>query len=302
MSQPSDWPLDPKSIRIVSPVVIRRKLEQHPLSRDCYPLATGYYETAYNHLMSRRRHDDNILIYCFAGKGHLETGSLKTTVNAGQLIILPSGTGHRYWADGDDPWSIYWCHFSGTLARDYLAMIGPTDRASVIPIGPLPALTGQFQSLLQATSNGFAEVAMINAANMLKQLLTSLAVIVAQHRSADRNTFDVEAIQAFMLQNLDKPLNLELLAKQTGLSKFHFSKRYKDATGYSPIHHLIKMRMEYARYLIETSDSPIGEVAAKVGHEDALYFSRQFKQAFGASPQHFRAENRPSEGEATAGS
>ena len=288
MSQPSNWPLDPKSVRVVSPVVIRRNLEQHPLSRDCYPLAMGYYEKAYNHLMSRRRHDDNIVIYCFAGCGFLETGAGRHRIREGQLILLPSGTGHRYWADADDPWSIYWCHFSGRLATEYLTAIGPADRDSVINIGQQPALTAQFQALLQATSNGFATLAMVHAANMLKQLLTNLALIVHRRHSGEKNVFDVADIQAFMLQNLDKPLNLETLASQAGLSKFHFSKKYKQATGFSPINHLITMRMEYARYLIETSDSPIGEVAAKVGHEDALYFSRQFKQVFGLSPQQFR--------------
>lgn len=289
MSQPSDWPLDPKSVRLVSPVVIRRNLEKHPLSRECYPLAIGYYETAYHHRMSRQRHDDNILIYCFAGKGHLETGDNREAISAGQLILLPSGIGHRYWADDREPWSIYWCHFSGTQAREYLAQIGPTDRASVIPIGLVPTLTAQFQTLLQATSNGFATIAMVHAANMLKQLLTGLAVIVSQQMNGQKSTFSVENIQAFMLQNLDKNLDLEILASQAGLSKFHFSKKYRQATGHPPIKHLINMRMEYARYLIETSDSPIGEVAAKVGLEDALYFSRQFKQAFGVSPQQFRS-------------
>lgn len=290
MSQPSDWPLDPKSVRVVSPVVIRRNLQQHPLSRDCYPLATGYYETAYNHYMSRRRHDDNILIYCFAGKGLLELKGSRTGVSAGQLILLPSGIGHRYWADKEEPWSIYWCHFSGTLASQYLAQIGPTDSASVIDIGQMPALIAQFQTLLQATSNGFATLAMVHAANMLKQLLTNLAVIVHQGSQDEKDVFNVESIQAFMLQNLDKPLNLDILAKQAKLSKFHFSKKYKEATGFSPVSHLIKMRMEYARYLVETSDSPIGEVAAKVGLDDALYFSRQFKQTFGVSPQQFRKQ------------
>ena len=288
MSQPSDWPLDHKSVRLVSPVVIRRILERHPLSRDCYPLAIGYYEKAYHHRMSRQRHDDNILIYCFAGRGHLETPLSRDTVTAGQLILLPSGIGHRYWSDTKDPWSIYWCHFSGTHAREYLAQLGPTDRASVIPIGQVPTLTAQFQTLLQATSNGFATVAMVHAANMLKQLLTGLAVIVMQSTNGKKSAFSVENIQAFMLQNLDKPLDLDNLAKQAGLSKFHFSKKYRQLTGHAPISHLIKMRMEYARYLIETSDSTIAEVATKVGHDDALYFSRQFKQAFGMSPQQLR--------------
>lgn len=211
MSQPSDWPLDPKSVRLVSPVIIRRQLEQHILTRDCFPLAIGYYERAYSHSMSRTRHDDNILIYCFDGQGYLETDSWKGTINSGELVLLPSSVGHRYRADSENPWSIYWCHFSGDLAGDYLSHIGTENQAGVISIGHSPALIGQFQALLQATSNGFAQTAMIHAANMLKQLLTGIALIVEQKSEQTENRFDVEAIQAFMLQNLDKPLDLDVL-------------------------------------------------------------------------------------------
>lgn len=288
LSQPSDWPLANKSVRLVSPVVIRRKLEEHPLSRDCYPLAVGYYESASSHRMSRQRHDDNILIYCFAGKGYLHTDTWQGNIHSGELILLPSGSGHQYWADDHNPWSIYWCHFSGHLAPQYLAHIAAKPGGSVVPIGQSPALIAQFQTLLQATSNGYNITAMVHAASMLKQLLTAIALIISEKSEAQKNVFNVASIQTFMLQNLDKPLNLDTLAQQARLSKYHFSKKYRQITGHSPVQHLIHMKMEYARYLIETSDTPVRDIAVKVGHSDALYFSRQFKQVFGISPQQHR--------------
>ncbi len=288
MSQTSDWPLANKSVRLVSPVVIRRKLENHPLSSDCFPLAIGYYECAIEHRMSRRRHDDNILIYCFAGKGHLQTADWEGAINAGELIILPSGVGHRYAADKTDPWSIYWCHFSGQLAARHIAHIVGDRHRPVIPIGHSPAIIAQFQTLLQATGKGYALTAMVHASNMLKQLLTSIALIIEEQTESTKTRFELAGIQRFMLQNLDKDIDLGMLADQVKLSRYHFSKKYKQATGYAPMHHLTKMRMEYAMYLIETSDTPIGEVAHKVGYEDALYFSRRFKQIIGLSPAQYR--------------
>lgn len=288
MSLTSNWPLDDRSIRLVSPVVIRRLLEQHPLARDCYPLAAGYYETAHDHSMSRRRHYDNILIYCFAGRGHLYTGGWSGTVKAGELILLPSGTGHRYRADRDTPWSIYWCHFSGTLAPNYIAHMDPAERRPVIPIGHSPALIAQFQSLLSAAGSGYDIAALVHAANMLKQMLTSLAMIIAEASSDRKEAFNIAGIQAFMLQNLDKPVTLEVLAEQAELSKYHFARKYKQATGFTPIEHLITMKIEYSRYLLETSDTAVAEIARKAGYEDALYFSRQFARRMGVSPTEYR--------------
>ncbi|GIX31028.1 MAG: MmsAB operon regulatory protein [Porticoccaceae bacterium] len=292
MSQPSDWPLDERSRRVVSPVVIRRRLARHPLARDCFPLACGYYERAYGHRMSRSRHDDNLLIYCFAGRGLLEAEGRQLPVGPGDLVVLPPGVGHCYRAAAEDPWSIYWCHFSGERARDYLALIAPPDRASVVPIGLDPTLRSQFQALLEASCQGFDLLGMLHAANMLKPLLTGLAVSLERARSHRRRDFDLRAVQAFMLQNLDKRLDLETLARQAGLSRYHFARRYREAAGQPPIRHLIRMRMEYARYLLETSDSTLAEVAAKVGLDDPLYFSRQFKQVFGVSPAGYRSSHR----------
>jgi AraC family transcriptional regulator, arabinose operon regulatory protein len=287
----SDWPLDNRSVRLVSPVVIRRGLEEHPLACDCLPLAVGYYEAAHGHNMSRQRHDDNILIYCFAGKGWLNTDSWQGAVSSGELLVLPSGVRHRYWADKQTPWSIYWCHFSGTLAGEYVQHLRGDCNSPVVPLGQAPGLIAQFQTLLQTTGNGYDLRAMVHAACMLKQLLTYIAVLVRDKSSSAGNDFDVQALQALMLQNLDKALDLDYLASHVGLSKYHFSKRYKQATGFSPIQHLIRMKVEYARYLLQTSDTPIAEIATKVGYDDALYFSRQFKRVTGCSPRTFRQQS-----------
>ena len=52
------------------------------------------------------------------------------------------------------------------------------------------------------------------------------------------------------------------------------------------------MKVEYARYLLETSDSTVQEIADKVGYNDALYFSRLFKKEEGVAPHAYRLSKR----------
>jgi AraC family transcriptional regulator of arabinose operon len=93
-----------------------------------------------------------------------------------------------------------------------------------------------------------------------------------------------------MLQHLDKSIDLDALATQVNLSKFHFSKKYKEATGFSPVQHFLKMKVEYASYLLETSDLAIQGIASRVGYDDSLYFSRLFKKTTGLSPSAYRQQ------------
>src|SRR5690606_37675712 len=99
---------------------------------------------------------------------------------------------------------------------------------------------------------------------------------------------DLAAIQTVMEENLHGDLDLATLAQQAHLSKYHFSKRYKALTGYSPIQHFIHLKMERACYLLDVSSQSVSAVAAAMGYEDAHYFSRLFRKVTGVSPLQYR--------------
>lgn len=290
MSKPSNWPLSSDSQRMISPVVIRQQLQEHLLTQDCYPLAVGRYEKALLHEMSRKRHDDNILIYCYSGKGYLQTSDWSGEINSGELALLPSGVNHQYWANADDPWSIFWCHFSGYRAQEYIYNMDYKKEYPVLEVGHSPLLKAQFSAVLAETSTGFNTPAMIYAANMLKQLLAYIGKLAQQTKSQERHQFNIDALQAYMLQNINKSIDLHALCSQVNLSKFHFSKKYKEATGFPPLQHFLKMKVEYASYLLETTELAIQGIASQVGYDDSLYFSRLFKKHTGLSPKVYREQ------------
>lgn len=293
MPESSGWPLKPGGVRFFVPLFACQQLAQHPLTAHLYVEGMGYYPEAGGHMMERQQHDDCLIIYCVKGGGQLwvaadSDAELQFSVNEGDLIVLPKGVQHRYRANRHDPWTMYWAHFSGVSAMDYLRHLMPTDSSFVVPVGIHAKLVADFESLLSVQRTGYQFSRFLFASNLLAQLLTYIAVLVPKMGPQSGSYVDLDKIHALMEQHLSDQLDLETLARSANLSKYHFSKKYKELTGQSPIQHFLHMKMERACYLLDISDQSIAGVSESLGYEDPQYFSRLFKKVIGISPRDYR--------------
>lgn len=292
MSQPSSWPLTDDAVRLVLPRFLVDQLAAHPLASDLYPLAFGHYPKARGHRMLRDAHDDCLLLYCTAGSGWLETDGKREVIAAGTLVLLPPGVAHRYGADDRQPWTIWWCHFTGSALPAVLSHLGLGDRRSVA-IGPHPAAISDFRALLAVRQTGFALDAYLHAAAQLRALLTFLALKIPRGMTRGieppERAADIDRITAWMREHLERPVELaELAAATSDLSVFHFARRFRAATGVAPIQYFIHLRMEHACRLLDMSDAPVHRIARQLGYDDPYYFSRLFRKVIGVSPSEYR--------------
>ncbi|MDG0978560.1 MAG: AraC family transcriptional regulator [Halieaceae bacterium] len=286
MSAPSQWPLPANGIRIVSPAFMLERLQAHSLSEDLYPTALGYYPSAKGHRMQRPIHDDYLIIYCVEGRGKLTVSKNRHEIEAGDVIVLPKGQTHSYQALTNKPWTIFWIHYLGNKAQDYTDYLLQQTDYRITRAGNHPQLRSAFQGLLDVARTGYDLSAFLTLSNRLKLLLTELGQ--TRYQQAAPKGLDLEATQQLMREHLNSQISLDELAQAAFLSKFHFSNRYKRLTGYSPIQHFLNMKMEYACELLDASTLSVKAIAAELGYNDPLYFSRLFKRTIGVAPLTYR--------------
>jgi len=98
----------------------------------------------------------------------------------------------------------------------------------------------------------------------------------------------VSRILDFVAQHYARPITLEQIAAATDLSVFHASHLVKQNTGKSILQHVMQLRIQKARQLLERSSLSCSEIAYKLGFCDQSYFIKHFKRLTGTTPRRYR--------------
>ncbi|MBI1355097.1 MAG: helix-turn-helix domain-containing protein [Acidobacteria bacterium] len=80
------------------------------------------------------------------------------------------------------------------------------------------------------------------------------------------------------------------LAREAGLSRAAFARRFSEQVGEPPLAYLTRWRMGLAARLLHSSEASVAEIADQVGYESEFAFSRAFKRHRGLAPIRFRHE------------
>ncbi|MDB5121815.1 MAG: transcriptional regulator, AraC family [Sphingobacteriales bacterium] len=266
-------------------------IKKNPELFQIYITNIGYFPHAAFHYRERRKGcEDNILIYCVKGKGHYVIENTKFEVVANQFILLPTTEKYmRYWADREDPWTIYWVHFTGNT-------IGSINNSLNINIlkGPIQIPVNLkaieiWNNIYQSLEMGYSIENLCNASFCLYHLIASF-IFPEKHiltENGDKKDIVTETI-INMKSNLGKKLTVEDMAGMHSLSSSHFSNLFRKNTGMSPIDYFIHLKMQRACQLLYTNNSKIKDIAMKLGYDDPYYFSRIFKKYMGTSPEQYK--------------
>ena len=96
----------------------------------------------------------------------------------------------------------------------------------------------------------------------------------------------------YMRENLHLPLTLADIAREAGVSSYHFLRLFKAETGQTPVRRLGELRVACARRHLEQSSTPVSDIAYLCGFASAAHFSTAFRRQVGTSPSTYRSMHR----------
>ena len=275
-------------IRLIIPLFLLKKLKLHPLTSGLFPIALGKHSQHANLSAQSNALDFHQLIYCQYGEGELTYKGKTRTVKRGDLMLITPYQAFVYKAKPNSKNSIYWLNFSGKLADDFAERLLMKMDEGLGYAGAHDNIYKDLDSLVQLGSRGYTATNVIHAVHVLQQVLSYLALQQRIETFNQDSSFNLDAIESLMRENLHQELNLDTLAHYSQLSKFHFAKKFKELTDTSPIQYFINMKIQHACLQLDNTNETVKQIAASLGYHDPYYFSRLFKKMVGMSPKQYR--------------
>jgi len=98
----------------------------------------------------------------------------------------------------------------------------------------------------------------------------------------------ISSAQEWMHRNFAKTFSLEDPARRVGMSMRNFVRRFKHATGDTPLIYLQKLRVAAAKRMLESNHRTIQEISDAVGYQDLAFFRALFQRHTGVCPSAYR--------------
>jgi AraC-like DNA-binding protein len=130
--------------------------------------------------------------------------------------------------------------------------------------------------------------AMVHLLNVFAQYLADYASRHAISASANEPK-PVSSAKRFVLARVEEPISLSLVAQHVNVSRFHFCKMFKKATGMTLTEYVARVRVEKAKTLLVDPSVRISEVVFAAGFGSIPRFNSVFKRCVGMPPTEYRA-------------
>lgn len=232
-------------------------------------------------------HDALELCWVERGRARYRVGQRTIDVEAGAAILVPAGVEHLTEIAPETAAGSMW--LSAELVGDAVEAAG----AAAPELGAVvrPDLLDRGRALLRAAEGDLDPTLAECAVDGL--LLRLLSTRVRFNGTSDpRIRRAIEEIQARHAE----PLDVAALARAARMSRYHFSRVFREQTGASPYQFLINTRVERAAELLAAGGANVTEAALAVGFADLGRFGRAFKAQLGRTPSAWLMEHRSPKG------
>lgn len=263
------------------------KYELHDDLNPDFPLIFGCRSLSANHAndIYLHWHDCIELIYCTSGEGWVLSGTNRITIQKGDLIVVNSGNIHDLFSDSDC--SVYSLNPGNALFTPF--NLKPSKHLFQEKIND-ENITASFKRIIsemtlrkddyykQAVHNEIVSLALI----LLRKY--SVYETNAPQANEDSRISMIKQAICYLREHFLEPVTIEDICSNIGYSKFYLCRSFKEATNFTIIQYINRLRCQHARNLLMSGQYNVNESAALSGFSNNSYFSKTYKSISGILP------------------
>lgn len=217
-----------------------------------------------------------------------ENGSIVCSVCTGALLLAEAGLlDHR---EATTHWGA--CE----LLRAYYPLVDLKPERIMVPVGP------EHRIITSGGASSWEDVALYVIARFCgeTEAIRTQKVFLFGDRSEGQLPYSamgrpkihddaiVAECQSWVAMHYAESNPVLRMVERSGLAERTFKRRFKSATGYSPMDYVQTLRIEEAKQMLEVGEMATDHIAQAIGYEDPTFFRRLFKKRTGVTPGRYR--------------
>jgi len=249
---------------------------------------SGTLNSGKDWLSAVHRHNFCEILYITSGEGIINIENEQHSIKTGDIVVYNSGMFHDERSLSDEISILFFAVDNLQIPGLAEGCIVPMDARPVIEAGSYDDTLKSFISVMVdelTQKKSHYKAISTNIATMFCYYILRLYDVKVEN---PRHVEICNEAMRYIESNYQSDVNLDTIANSVHMSKYHFVRIFKETLGISPMKCLLRIRLASAKDLLGRTDLSIGDIANTVGYENALTFSRVFKNSEGISPTEYR--------------
>lgn len=250
-----------------------------------YPIAAGHFFCVKGYHLIRNNYNSLLITHIINGTFTFVKDGKHITARAGDTVILDCYKPHEYYTN--DSFESIWIHISGANSFELFEEIekGDGNLVKCRDIHHVKKLLFRIYDSISGV-NPPSELNMsLDIYKLFAELLNPQSIKSKGEGNYEEN---IQEIQNYIAENLNEKLTVQGLADKTMMSISHFSRVFKQQTGFSPYEYVLLTRLNKAKYLLQKTEMSVAAIAYETGFNSESNFICFFTENEGVSPGKFR--------------
>jgi len=234
------------------------------------------------------RHNFCEIMYVTGGVGEINIENEQYPIKTGDIVVYNTGVFHEERSFGENFTILFFAVDNLQIPGLSEGCIVPMDACPVIEAGSYDDVLKSFLSVMVnelTQKKAHYKAISTNIASMFCYYILRLYDVKVEN---PRHTEICNEAMRYIEDNYQSDISLDTIAGSIHLSKYHFVRIFKETLGISPMKCLLHVRLSAAKDLLGRTELSIRDIACAVGYENALTFSRVFKNSEDISPTEYR--------------
>ena len=250
-----------------------------------YPISAGHFFCVEGYHLVRKNYNSLLITHILDGSFTYIKDGKHITAHKGDTVILDCYKPHEYYTN--DSFESIWIHIAGANSFELFEEIERSE-GNLIKCKDVQHLRKLLFRVFDGMKGDYPTTELSVSLDIYK-IFTELLNPQSTKSKGESNYEDsIQTVKEYIAENLNENLTVGALAEIVNMSSSHFSRVFKQQTGFSPYDYILISRLNRAKYLLQVTDMTVSAIAYEIGFNCESNFIYFFTENEGISPGKFR--------------